>query len=127
MRVRSFVLLLLLDPVTPLALHLIQLLVPTPRTDFIAPWSSPYLGDQRRVAHGGRQAYAQSLQIAKDDVGFGYEAEGTEVTHTDSCQYYKTQLSAGRFHHWGVTESEQRHIQTKKYEQKHTSKKHARI
>lgn len=45
-----------------------------------------------------------------DDVGFGYEAEGTQVPQADPCQYYVAQLPTGRFHYWGVPEPE--HIQT---------------
>lgn len=39
-----------------------------------------------------------------DDVGFGYEAEGTQVPQADPCQYYVAQLPTGGFHYWGVPE-----------------------
>lgn len=52
-------------------------------------------------------------------MGFGYEAEGTQVTQADPCQYYIAQLPTGRFHYWGVPEPEHRHIQTNNYVQKH--------
>ncbi len=54
-----------------------------------------------------------------DDMGFGYEAEGTQVPQADPCQYYVAQLPTGRFHYWGVPEPERRHIQTNNYVQKH--------
>lgn len=69
----------------------------------------PYLGDKCRVAHGRWQAYSQSLEVAMDDVGFGYEAKGTQVSQTDTCQYYVTQFPTGRFHDWSVPESEYPH------------------
>ena len=52
-------------------------------------------------------------------MGFGNEAEGTQVPHADPCQYDVAQLPTGRFHYWGVPEPE--HIQKNKYAQKRQS------
>lgn len=66
--------------------------------------SGAHLGDERRVAHGRGQADSQSLEVAVDDVGLGYEAEGAQVAQADSCQDDVAQLPTGGFHHWGVPE-----------------------
>lgn len=50
-----------------------------------------------------------------DNMGFGYEAEGTQVTQADPCQYDVAQLPTGRFHYWGVPEPEHRNIHTSNY------------
>lgn len=39
-----------------------------------------------------------------DDVGFGYEAEGTQVPQADPCQDNVAQLPTGGFHYRGVPE-----------------------
>lgn len=39
-----------------------------------------------------------------DDVRFGYEAEGTQVSQADPCQNDVAQLPTGGFHDWGVPE-----------------------
>lgn len=46
-----------------------------------------------------------------DDVGFSDEGEGAQITQADPGQYDVAQLSAGGFHHWGVTESKHKHNQ----------------
>lgn len=50
-----------------------------------------------------------------DDMGFGYEAEGTQVSEADPSQYNVAQLPAGGFHYWGVPEP--KHIQINNYAQ----------
>lgn len=40
-----------------------------------------------------------------NDMGFSYESEGTQVSETDPCQDYVTQLPAGGFHNWSVPKS----------------------
>lgn len=53
-----------------------------------------------------------------DDMRFGYEAEGTEVTQADPCQDYVAQLPTGGFHDGGVTKPEYRRtvlIHVRKY------------
>lgn len=46
-----------------------------------------------------------------DDVGFSDEGEGAQITQADPGQYDVAQLSAGGFHHWGVTKSKHKHNQ----------------
>lgn len=70
-----------------------------------------HLGNQSRVAHSWRQTDPESLEVAVDDVGFSDEGEGAQITQADPGQYDVAQLSAGGFHHWGVTESKHKHNQ----------------
>lgn len=54
-----------------------------------------YLGDQRRVAHGGGQADSQPLEVAVDYVGLGDKAEGAHVAQTYSNQDDVAELTTG--------------------------------
>lgn len=67
------------------------------------------------------------MEVAVDNMWFGYEAEGTQVTQADSCQYDVAQLPTGRFHYWGVPKPEQKtqaeaitvHAETQTYKLEH--------
>lgn len=67
--------------------------------------SRTHLSDQGGVAHGGRQADPQPLEVAVDDVRLGDEAEGAKVAQADSSQDDVAELAAGRLDHRGVPKS----------------------
>lgn len=63
-----------------------------------------HLCDQGGVAHGGRQADAEPLQVAVDQVRLGDQAERARVAQTNARQDDVAQLPAGRLHHRRVPE-----------------------
>lgn len=44
------------------------------------------LGDESRVAHGGRKTHEEALQVTRGYGGTGDESEGANVTQEDSSQ-----------------------------------------
>ena len=57
------------------------------------------LGDQGGVAHGGREAHQEALQVAGEHGGSGDQCEGADIAQEDACQDDVAQLPAGGLHH----------------------------